>query len=169
MCSNILRTRHSSKSKLKASKANQTILDLPGRQRASDVGGARRRDGAGEGEILMGPLSHLEVTGEPYLEDCGQDQVRAYALLGTANWRELLSLCRNTLAMAGSLALPHRTCSCVNTFDSNATALDQAHAQVLVMQLKVNVNQRAPTIEDMLGRRRSLIASVAENLAKEIR
>ena len=37
------------------------------------------------------------------------------------------------------------------------------------MQLKVNVNQRAPTIEDMLGRRRSLIASVAENLAKEIR
>ena len=85
MCSNILRTRHSSKSKLKASKANQTILDLPGRQRASDVGGARRRDGAGEGEILMGPLSHLEVTGEPYLEDCGEDQVREYARLGTAH------------------------------------------------------------------------------------
>ncbi len=38
-----------------------------------------------------------------------------------------------------------------------------------MLRLKINVNQRASTIEDMLTRRRQLVASVAENIAKEIR
>ena len=41
--------------------------------------------------------------------------------------------------------------------------------QVLVLSLKLNVNQKALTIEEMLCKRQRLVISIADNLFRETR
>jgi hypothetical protein len=82
-----------------------------------------------EGEVLFGPLSYLEVVGSPSLE--------TYEVL--LNYDVLINLNGNYFSRKIQNLL--KTC------------MEQGE-EVVIVQLRVSINLKALTIEEMLGRRK---------------